>query len=49
MIITQAGDERFRKIGQVQKPPGWQVLFKGSASVLDEVLRDKEAREFINV
>ncbi|MFR6319527.1 MAG: hypothetical protein ACLUMQ_08180 [Streptococcus salivarius] len=49
MIITQVGDERFRKIGQVLKTPGWQVLFKDSASVLDEVLRDNEARDFINL
>lgn len=49
MIITQVGDERFRKIGQGLKTPGCQVLFKDSASVLDEVLRDNEAREFINV
>lgn len=48
-IITQVGDERFRKIGQVLKTPGWQVLFKDSASVLDEVLRDDEARELINL
>ena len=49
MIITQVGDERFRKIAQVLKNPGWQDLFKDSASVLDEVLRDNEARELINL
>ncbi|WP_231606027.1 hypothetical protein [Streptococcus salivarius] len=49
MIITQVGDKRFRKIGQSLKTPGWQVLFKDSASVLDEVLKNNEARELINV
>lgn len=49
MIITQVGDKRFRKIGQGLKNPGWQVLFKDSASVLDEVLKNNEARELINV
>lgn len=49
MIITQVGDGRFRKIGEVLKTPGWQVLLKESASVLDEVLGHNEARELINV
>ena len=49
MIITQVGDKRFRKIEQGLKTPGWQVLFKDSVSVLDEVVGDNEARELINV
>lgn len=49
MIITQVGDERFRKIAQVLKKPGWQVLFNDSASIIDEVLRDNKARELINL
>ena len=49
MIITQVGDRRFRKLGQGLKTPGWQVLFKDSASVLDEVFKNNEARELINV
>ena len=49
MIITQVGDKRFRKIGQGLKTPGWRVLFKDSASVLDEVLKNNEARELINI
>lgn len=49
MIITQVGDKRFRKIGQGLKTPGWQVLFKDSASVLDRVLEENEARKFINL
>ncbi len=49
MIITQVGDGRLKTTGKVLRPSGWQVLFKDSASVLDEVLGDNEARELINV
>lgn len=49
MIITQVGDGRLRTIGEVLRSPGWQVLFKDSASVLDEVLGENGARELIIV
>lgn len=37
------------RLDKSKKKPGWQVLFKDSASVLDEVLRDNEARDLINL
>lgn len=49
IIITQVGVGRFKTTGKDLKPPGWQVLFKDNASVLDEVLKNNEARELINV
>lgn len=49
IIITLVGDEPLKTTETVLKTPGWQVLFKDSASVLDEVMRDNEARELINV
>lgn len=35
--------------GQVLEIPDWQVLLRESASVLDGVLEDNEARELINL
>lgn len=48
-IITQVGAGRFRTVGQVPQNPGWQVLFQDSASLLDGVIEESEARELIKV
>lgn len=46
-IITQVGAGRFRTAGQVPKNPGWQVLFQDSASLLDGVIEESEARSLL--
>ena len=48
-IITQVGAGRFKTVGQVPKNPGWQVLFQDSASLLDGVIEESEARELVKV
>jgi topoisomerase (fragment) len=48
-IITQVGAGRFKTVGQVPKNPGWQVLFQDSASLLDGVIEESEARGLVKV
>lgn len=49
IIITLVGDERLKTTETGLKAPGWLVLFKDSASVLDGVLEENEARKLINL
>lgn len=49
IIITLVGDERLKTTETVLKIPGWLVLIKDNASVLDRMQGYNEAREPINV
>ena len=47
-IITQVGDGMCKTTGRPY-PRNWQFILKDSASVLDGVLEENEARKLINL
>lgn len=47
-IITQVGDG-YLKLQDETVPRNWQFILKDSASVLDGVLEENEARKLINL